>query len=151
MGLGGRPVEERGGGFEERLIIDNQSIRAKEEIDRQLLEINAIKINVEAGRKHLKRSVRIPEPIIATTMRALIGRGVEFMVAPYEAESQLAKLHSLGLIDFAISEDSDLIIYETPTLFKMSPIGNGDYINLNKKDETEVSDQLVRTFMRMSK
>ena len=35
--------------------------------------------------------------------------GVECIVAPYERDSQLTLLQKMGLIDFIISEDSDLL------------------------------------------
>ncbi len=47
-------------------------------------------------------------------------RGVEFLVAPYEADSQLAYLASLpqeaGGVAAVISEDSDLLAYGVPAL-----------------------------------
>ena len=45
---------------------------------------------------------------------------VEFIVAPYEADAQLAYLSSLGVdqggIEAVITEDSDLIAYGCPTV-----------------------------------
>ena len=38
-------------------------------------------------------------------------RGIEYIVSPYEADSQIAHLMNDGLADFAISEDSDLLAY----------------------------------------
>jgi hypothetical protein len=36
-------------------------------------------------------------------MRALYTKGIDFMGAPYEADSQIAKLITLGLADLAIT------------------------------------------------
>jgi exonuclease-1 len=51
---------------------------------------------------------------------------VEFVVAPYEADAQLAwlaKLDSLmGGVSAVISEDSDLIAYGCPVVGTMDPL-----------------------------
>ena len=39
---------------------------------------------------------------------------IEFVVAPYEADAQMAYMVKQGIADFAISEDSDLIAYGCP-------------------------------------
>ena len=53
-------------------------------------------------------------------MRALKGRNIPYIVSPFESDCQMAKLHRLGMADFAICEDSDLIIYNCPVLLKLS-------------------------------
>jgi exonuclease 1 len=47
-------------------------------------------------------------------MDILIELGVEFLVAPYEADAQMAFMVKEGIADFAISDDSDLIAYGCP-------------------------------------
>ena len=37
--------------------------------------------------------------------------GVECIVAPYEADSQLAYLSKEGIVDLVITEDSDLLVF----------------------------------------
>ena len=44
----------------------------------------------------------------------------------------MAKLNLLGLADFTICEDSDLIIYGVPVLLKLSNEGECDYFNINE-------------------
>ncbi len=41
---------------------------------------------------------------------------IEYIVAPYEADAQIAYLVREGIADFAISEDSDLITFGCPRL-----------------------------------
>jgi len=41
---------------------------------------------------------------------------IEFVVAPYEADAQMAYMVKAGLAEFAISEDSDLIAYGCPKI-----------------------------------
>jgi exonuclease-1 len=52
-------------------------------------------------------------------MSLLRGRKVEFVVAPYEADSQISKLFLLKKIDAVITEDSDLIVYGVDVILKL--------------------------------
>ena len=50
---------------------------------------------------------------------------IEFVVAPYEADAQMAYMVKQGIADFAISEDSDLIAYGCPKqMMKLDFFGN---------------------------
>ena len=46
--------------------------------------------------------------------QALRQAGVEYIVAPYEADAQMAWLALQGLVDAVITEDSDLLPYGCP-------------------------------------
>ena len=37
--------------------------------------------------------------------------GIDFIVAPYEADSQLAYLEKIGLVSAILTEDSDLLVF----------------------------------------
>jgi len=53
-------------------------------------------------------------------------RKIRYVVAPYEADAQMAYLCKVGLADFVISEDSDCIPYDCPwVLFKLDHAGFG--------------------------
>lgn len=53
-------------------------------------------------------------------------RNIQFIVAPYEADAQLAYLNRVGIVDFIITEDSDLLAFGAKKiLYKL------DFINLN--------------------
>lgn len=43
-------------------------------------------------------------------------RKVDFIVAPYEADAQLAYLANNGIVDAVITEDSDLIAFGCPNV-----------------------------------
>lgn len=69
---------------------------------------------------------------------------VSFIVAPYEADSQLAYLNKINRIQFVITEDSDLLVFGAKVVFyKMDKEFNGDEIkldNLNKATEADLSN-----------
>ncbi|KAF8815754.1 hypothetical protein BYT27DRAFT_7079063, partial [Phlegmacium glaucopus] len=50
---------------------------------------------------------------------------VDYVVAPYEADAQLAYLERAGLVDAIITQDSDLFIFGCQnTLFKLDVVAN---------------------------
>jgi exonuclease-1 len=57
----------------------------------------------------------------------LRGRGVECIVAPYEADAQLAYLSKIAYVDVVITEDSDLLAFGAKrVLYKLSKDGDGE-------------------------
>ena len=53
-------------------------------------------------------------------LQALRTRGIQFVVAPYEADSQMAYMVTSGLADVAITEDSDLLAFgATRVIYKL--------------------------------
>ena len=56
--------------------------------------------------------------------------GIEFVVAPYEADAQLAYLCQKGIIAAVITEDSDLLPFGcSRVIFKLDKDGKGTEIN----------------------
>ncbi|KAH6799165.1 5'-3' exonuclease family protein [Perilla frutescens var. frutescens] len=84
-----------------------------------------------------QRAVSITPQIAHQLIQILRSENIEFVVAPYEADAQLAYLSGLetekGGVVAIISEDSDLLAYGCPSVvFKMDRYGNGDEIVLEK-------------------
>lgn len=58
-------------------------------------------------------------------IKVLKEEGIPYVVAPYEADAQLAYLESEGMIDGVVTEDSDLLVFGCRTvLFKLDQAGN---------------------------
>lgn len=58
-------------------------------------------------------------------IKALRASNVAFVVAPYEADAQLAYLEREGIVDGVITEDSDLLVYGCKTvLYKLDHAGS---------------------------
>ena len=54
-------------------------------------------------------------------IKELIAHNISYIVAPYEADAELAYLSRMNLVDFVISDDSDLIAFGCPKiLFKLN-------------------------------
>ncbi|TFK38046.1 PIN domain-like protein [Crucibulum laeve] len=58
-------------------------------------------------------------------IKALKAENVSYVVAPYEADAQLAYLERIGLVDGIITEDSDLLVFGCENvLFKLDVVAN---------------------------
>nr|XP_043627349.1 exonuclease 1 [Erigeron canadensis] len=93
--------------------------------------------NINAANEMFQRAVSITPTMAHQLIQVLRSENIEFVVAPYEADAQLAYLCSLdvseGGIAAVISEDSDLLAYGcSSVIFKMDRYGNGEEIVIDK-------------------
>ena len=73
-----------------------------------------------AAEKEMALAFEVTAEMRHAFIHALRARRVEFIVAPYEADSQLAFLVTSGQCEAAVTEDSDLLAYHCPrTLYKL--------------------------------
>ena len=64
--------------------------------------------------------------------------GIEQIVAPYEADAQLAYMWRTGKADIVITEDSDLLLFgASKVFFKMNTYGKGIEIDLSNLHKTD--------------
>ncbi|ODV61585.1 exonuclease 1 family protein, partial [Ascoidea rubescens DSM 1968] len=85
---------------------------------------------------HLK-SIDISPPFAKTIIDYLKANNIKYIVAPYEADSQLVYLEKSGLVDAVISEDSDLLIFGCKTLLtKLND--SGHFIEISSSDFTKI-------------
>jgi 5'-3' exonuclease len=74
-------------------------------------------------------------------IKILKQRNIEFFVAPYEADAQLAYLQKIGYVDAVITEDSDLLALGCEkVLFKLNDEGYGDEIDLKNLKQCKEFD-----------
>ncbi|VAI89171.1 unnamed protein product [Triticum turgidum subsp. durum] len=97
--------------------------------------------NTAAAIDLFRKAVQITPSMAYQLIQILKTEKVEFVVAPYEADAQLAYLATLdadqGGIAAVITEDSDLIAYGcTAIIFKMDRFGNGEEFIMEKILET---------------
>ncbi|XP_023001042.1 exonuclease 1 [Cucurbita maxima] len=114
-----------------------QERHRRREANRELAMEKLKEGNVGAASELFQRAVNITPFIANQLIKLLREHNIEFVVAPYEADAQLAYLSSLGTqnggIAAVITEDSDLIAYGCKaTIFKMDRYGNGEEMILDK-------------------
>jgi exonuclease 1 len=72
------------------------------------------------------------------SVQALRAESIRYVVAPYEADAQLAYLCREGIVDAALSEDSDLLPYGCGrVLYKFEKGGMAQQIMLSDLERCE--------------
>ena len=96
-------------------------------------------------------SMVIEKKHILLLMDYLTYAGVEYIVSPYEADAQLAYMHKIGQIDYVVTEDSDLVLYDCGNLInKLNQSGYCELLQIKNKDlmynnsDTEEVEEFVR-------
>nr|CAH8826520.1 unnamed protein product [Trichobilharzia regenti] len=118
------------------LVFDGMDLPSKAETDlkrREAKELNRKKAaeyliqgNKAAAQECFERSVFVTHEMAYEVLRAARNMGVDCIVAPYEADAQLAYLNRTGYADFVITEDSDLLLFGCrQVLFKLDLSGSG--------------------------
>lgn len=76
--------------------------------------------NTAAAHAHIQKAVDVTPMMAAKLIAALRKAGVEYVVAPYEADAQMAYLDRTGAVAAVITEDSDLLLFGCKrVLFKL--------------------------------
>ncbi|KAM7408102.1 hypothetical protein PAMA_001995 [Pampus argenteus] len=128
------------------LVFDGRNLPSKKEVEKARRERR--ETNLQKGRQLLRegklseardcftRCVNITPAMAHNLIKAARARGVDCVVAPYEADAQLAYLTKCGLAQAVITEDSDLLAFGCKkVILKMDKQGNGleiDQSNLGR-------------------
>ncbi|XP_054885662.1 exonuclease 1 [Poeciliopsis prolifica] len=128
------------------LVFDGRNLPSKQEVEKTRRERR--EANLQKGRQLLRegkvseardcfgRCVNITSAMAHNLIKAARQRGVDCIVAPYEADAQLAYLTKTGFAQAVITEDSDLLAFGCKTvILKMDKHGNGieiDQMNLGR-------------------
>ncbi|RHY12882.1 hypothetical protein DYB25_012913, partial [Aphanomyces astaci] len=84
---------------------------------------------LDLARQSFVKAVDVSPSMAHRVIQRLQETGVKYMVAPYEADAQMAYLVRTGAVDAVISEDSDCLPYGCHhVLFKMDAPGNVEVI-----------------------
>ncbi|KAK9381052.1 PIN domain-like protein [Kockiozyma suomiensis] len=95
--------------------------------------------------EYFQKSIDITPAMAAMFIRSLEKANVPYVVAPYEADAQLAYLEKLGLISAIVSEDSDLLVFGVSCLLtKLNEYG--DCIALRRSKLGECKDIDLSSF-----
>ena len=106
---------------------------------------------MEEAKRCYNAAVRITPEMYIPLINRLIERGVSYIIAPYEADVELAFLTRHHLVDFVITQDGDSLVYGCEkVLFKLTPEGKGNevqYRNVFNASELAIRDFSNEMFM----
>ena len=117
-------------GIEVILVIDGDALPSKNEENMQRREerTKAFEKAMAAEKAHDSRSARrfyaqscsVTHAMRYELIKKCKEKGLAYLVAPYEADAQMARLAQTGFVDLVITEDSDILVYGCPrALFKV--------------------------------
>lgn len=89
---------------------------------------------------HIQKCVDVTPQMAARLIRELRKCKIQFIVAPFEADAQMAWLQRTGRVAAVVTEDSDLLLFGCErVLFKMDRDGWAEEIKLERLQEaTEI-------------
>ncbi|EDQ85176.1 uncharacterized protein MONBRDRAFT_29551 [Monosiga brevicollis MX1] len=84
------------------------------------------------ARRQFSQSIHIDGAIAFQLIEACRKAAIEVLVAPYEADAQMAFLAHSGYVDAVLTEDSDLIVYQVPCIiYKLEESGEAQLMEVN--------------------
>ncbi|KAF6073288.1 exonuclease 1 [Phyllostomus discolor] len=118
------------------LVFDGCTLPSKKEVEvsrRERRQANLLKGKqllregkVSEARECFTRCINITHAMAHKVIKAARAQGVDCLVAPYEADAQLAYLNKAGIVQAIITEDSDLLAFGCKkVILKMDQLGNG--------------------------
>ncbi|XP_022214794.2 exonuclease 1 [Drosophila obscura] len=88
---------------------------------------------VEEARSHMRRCVDVTHEMALRLIRECRNRNVDCIVAPYEADAQMAWLNKANIAQYIITEDSDLTLFGAQkVIFKLDLNGCGLLVEADK-------------------
>nr|XP_020643128.1 exonuclease 1 isoform X1 [Pogona vitticeps]XP_020643136.1 exonuclease 1 isoform X1 [Pogona vitticeps] len=118
------------------LVFDGCTLPSKKEVEkarREKRQANLLKGKqllrdgkLSEARECFARSINVTHAMACEVIKAARAQGVDCIVAPYEADAQLAYLNKTGIVQAIITEDSDLLAFGCKKVFlKIDKSGNG--------------------------
>lgn len=119
-------------------IVEQERAARREESRKVGLQLYHAGRKAEAYRE-LQNAIDITPVMARQFIEELKKANIQYVVAPYEADAQLAYLESKGIIDGIISEDSDLLVFGAKRLISKLD-KHGDCIEINRANFTTCKD-----------
>ena len=121
-----------------KAVTEADRSRRRQECRRTGLEL--LKLGKAAqAQVELQKAIDITAEMAGQLIEDLKHAGVKYLVAPYEADAQLAYMERVGIISGIISEDSDLLVFGAQCLLtKLDQYGN--CVEINRADFTACRD-----------
>ncbi|KAK7044840.1 Exodeoxyribonuclease 1 [Favolaschia claudopus] len=86
------------------------------------------------AREHYVKSIDVTPQMAFQFIKALRAENVNYVVAPYEADAQLAYLERIGRVDGILTEDSDLLVFGCRTVLLKLDVVNSTVVSIDRAD-----------------
>lgn len=96
---------------------------------------------IDQIRAQQKKALKIDEFIFHVVADKLAKEGIRIICAPFEADSQLVSLYKQGIIDYAVTEDSDIPFQGAKTIRKVTKKGKCHLVSYEQLER-----QLAKAF-----
>ncbi|KAL1968209.1 hypothetical protein VTN77DRAFT_2044 [Rasamsonia byssochlamydoides] len=117
---------------------ESERLKKREESKKLALELYNKGRTAEAYQE-FQKAVDVTPHMARQLIEELKKMNVQYLVAPYEADAQLAYLERQGIINGIISEDSDLLVFGAKRLLSKLD-QHGDCIEINRADFASCRD-----------
>ena len=123
-----------------------ESERAKRRLESKRRGLELYKANkISQAYPEFQKSIDVTPYMARQLIEELKKLDIQYVVAPYEADAQLAYLEKKGMIDGILSEDSDLLVYGAKKLItKLDQ--HGDCIEISRSDFASCRDMTLAGF-----
>ncbi|KAG7095376.1 hypothetical protein E1B28_006133 [Marasmius oreades] len=95
--------------------------------------------NHSAARECYTKAVDVTPQMAFQLIKALRAENVKYVVAPYEADAQLAFLEKKGLVSAILTEDSDLLVFGCKTVLFKLDAGARTVVSISQTDFASVT------------
>ncbi|KAI8600294.1 PIN domain-like protein [Dissophora ornata] len=114
-----------GGNLPSKAVTEQDRLSRREESKKLAMDLfHAGKSNLAL--EQFRKCVDVTPEMAFAVIQALKAANVDFTVAPYEADAQMAYLEKKGLVDGIVTEDSDLLVFGCKkVIFKLDQYGAG--------------------------
>ncbi|CAA7264284.1 unnamed protein product [Cyclocybe aegerita] len=136
-------------GIEPYIVFDGGPLPAKkgtEKERKQKRDENLARGNALAAqgkhsqaREYYTKCVDITPQMAFQFIKALRAESVQYVVAPYEADAQLAYLERVGLADAILTEDSDLLVFGCKNVLYKLDVVASTVVSISRADFGSVS------------
>ena len=107
-------------GVQPVLVFDGKCSLMKKDVESN---VEALKLMDEGDHpkamEAMKKSVTVSHDMAVALMKKCREKNFNYLISPYESDSQLTYLQKIDIIDFIMSEDSDLLVFGDPEFTKV--------------------------------
>ncbi|KIM70538.1 hypothetical protein SCLCIDRAFT_12465 [Scleroderma citrinum Foug A] len=91
------------------------------------------------AREFYAKCVDVTPQMAYQFIKALRAEGIQYVVAPYEADAQMAYLERIGLVDGIITEDSDLLVFGCRNVLFKFDFASSTVTSISRADFSSVT------------